>query len=192
MIETPTTQAVDPEEALAIHTWNRQHQLEYKLRLSALYHLSRERFFSACDKSCTMLTAVFATAAFATLIKEHQGLDAALAGLTAVLSLMPVVFAPSDSARHHGQLAVAYRHLRTAGARAGETWTPAQCDEFVARMLEIEASEPMARGALVIDCQNRLALTYNQPELVRKLNWLERSFKQWWDFDAPTIMARTA
>lgn len=171
----------DISDELRAHLWHRRCALVYQARLSALYHLKRERFFDALDKLASTATAVAATAAVATLLKGRQDIDLAVAATTAVLSLVPLVFNPAMKARHHAQLAGEFRRLQADCERAGQRPTEAQCDEFTSRMVDIAAAEPMPMAALVADCQNQLALA-NGEGPVAHLGPLQGLLKHWVDF----------
>lgn len=179
-------------DAVLNHLWNRRWSTLYRIRVSVLYHLKRERFCSWLDKLVSMATAAVATSAVAALLQTSwKGWGEALSAATAVLSLAPLVFNPAEMARKHGQHAAEFRRLLADCERAGERWTSEQCDTFAARVLELEASEAAPLGALVADCQNQLRHSGGQEAPLLKLSWLERTFKHWVDFDASQIAARS-
>jgi len=173
------------------YLWGRRCGTVYRVRLSILYHLKRERFFDHVDKACSMLTAIAATAAVGLILKDHQSVDATVAVITAVLSLVPLVFNPANMARQHGQTAAEFRRLLADCERAGERWDEAACDQFAGRVVELEATEPAPMAALVADCQNQLAVARGKPEDQVALRWYERLLMHWWMFDASAINART-
>lgn len=158
-----------------------------------LYHLKRERFFDTVDKWCSMLTAAAAAAtAVGVVLKKSDSVDVTAAAVTAVLSLIPLVYNPADKARRHGQAAAEFRRLLADCERKGEHWEQGDCDSFAGRVVELEATEPAPLSALVIDCQNQLAIARGQPGNRVDLTWWESVWKHWWDFDASKIEARTA
>lgn len=185
------TDAVDADvDKLGDWLWDRRHRLLFKVRLSVLYHLKRERYFDVADKWCSMLTAVAATAAVAALLKRVPDFDLAAAIATAVLALIPLVLNPAERARKHGQIAADFRRLRADAERAGERWTEAQCDEFTGRALDIETTEPAALGALVVDCQNQVTASVDPNAKTHRLRLHERLLMHLWDFDTNAILGR--
>lgn len=180
----------DAANRLSDYCWDRRCKTIYRVRLSVLYHLKRERFFDGLDKACSIITAVAATASVGVILKSSASVDVTVAAIAAVLSLVPVVFNPADKARKHGQAAAEFRRLLAECERAGERWGEQACDQFAGRVVELEASEPAPLSALVLDCQNQLAIASGKPEDRVTLTWFERWFKHWLDFDASLIEAR--
>lgn len=172
-------------EELDQHIWNRRGDIVYRLRVSILYHLKRERFFDGIHKLITIFTAISATAAVGVLLKKQEDVDIVVAAITAVLSLLPLVYAPAERARHHAASASAFRRLLIECEAAGEYWTLSQCDSFQSRIVEQEATEPAVLSALVADCQNQLAVKNGDP--IVHLRFYQRWFKNWWDFDASRL-----
>lgn len=166
---------------LTAYVWKRRDSVVYRSRLSALYHLKRERFFDTVDKFASAVTAVAATAAVGTVLKGNTTWELGLSVAVAVLSLVPLVFNPAQKARHHGQLAAEFRRLLSDCERGGERWSEEFCSAMLARALEIEAAEPAPLAALVADCQNQLALSRGSKP-VAKLRFYERWLKHWVDF----------
>jgi len=182
--------AAEPSQELVEHCWKRRNKIVYQARVSALYHLKRERFFQSNDKLITFLTAVAATSAVGFVLKKVEWLDVGVGVVTAVLALVPAVYNPADLARRHGQAAAEFRRLLADAERAGEHWTVDLCDEFSARILDLEAVEPAALSALVIVCENHLKIAAGNSAARVRLNWCESLFKQWYDFDAARIADR--
>ena len=177
----------DPEADLTRHLWGRRYGTLYRIRLSVLYHLKRERFCDRCDKAANMLTAAAATAAVGVVLKKGGEAEIWAAAITAVLSLIPLVFNPAAAARRHAQCAEAFKRLQAEAELAGERWTEPLCDRFASRILELEAAEPAPLAALVIDCQNQLALGSGHAENVQPLRLHERWLMHWFDFSAEGI-----
>lgn len=181
------------EEAQQSRADQRRYSITYRLRLSALYHLLRERFYDRVDKVLSVLIFLSATAAVAALVKSVSclpNLDVGVAVLTALLAVVQLVWNPSSKARHHGQKAFEFRCLHADCERAGEHWTEAQCSHYLADVMKIEASEPAPMAALVAHCQNQLAIRDGGPIVSLKPH--ERYFKNWFDFDAAEIDSRAA
>lgn len=172
------------------HNWNRRFTTIYRLRLSVLYHLSRERYFDRWDKLISMMTAVTATAAVGALIKKGSDVELWAAGTTAVLSLIPLVLNPAERARKSAQLVSEFRRLLAEGERLGERWTEGQCDQFASRVVEIESTEPALLAALTAFCQNQLNVASGTPELRVPLHFYERWLMHWVNFDASKLNER--
>lgn len=172
------------------HLWQRRHEILYRLRLSVLYHVVREGFFERLSKGIAAITALAATAAFASFADTWPPAKVWLALSTAALSVFALVYAPSERARKHAQLAADFRRLYVEAHTAGEVWNGEQCNHFAARTVEIESSEPLPLAALMAYCQNRLAISSGQEELQVPLTFLERHLKQWISFDPGAMSAR--
>jgi len=173
------------ENAIADHCWSRRSSLAYKVRLSIIYHLARERFFDQVDKVISIVTALFATSAAASLMASHDDAAKIAAFVTAALSLVPLVFNPAAAAKRHGELAAGFRKLRADFERAGEHWSPSTCDEMAAKLIEIEVSEPATLHALVAHCQNQLNLGADGP--IVHLTWAQRNLMHLFSFDAAIL-----
>lgn len=104
-----------------------------------------------------------------------------------IASIAQVVFNPSSSARRHARLAAEFRQVMANARRSGEYWTPSQCDEFEARVAELEASEPAPMSAVVLECENRAALRAGKPPIVA-LPRLIRLVQHWWNFNPSVLM----
>lgn len=170
-------------DELADHHWRRRCDVIYRARLSALYHLKRERFFDSLDKASAAVTAVAATAAVGAVLKATVpggGLELWVSAGVAMLSLIPLVFNPAQKARHHALLAMEFRRLLADCEHAGERWGEEQCNQMAARALEIEAAEPAPLAALVADCQIQLAIGSGTKPPAR-LRWHEKLLKNWVD-----------
>ncbi|MFT7775675.1 hypothetical protein [Roseateles sp.] len=178
------------DDAYEQHIWERRTKIEYRVSLSALYHLKRERFFDVIDKSSSMFTALAATSVVATTLKQIPVLDVTAALATAALSIIPLVFTPAEKARRHSQAAADYRRLLAEIELAGEHWSEEQANVFASRERELGAGEPASLSALVIHCQNQLAISRNKLKSVIPLKWYERLLMQWIDFDANRIISR--
>jgi len=188
----PVVRASPPEDSDAHDrwVWNRRFEVLYHMRLSTLYHQKREHYFARADLLCTLLITISAASAVAALLKQVAVVDLAVSVATAILAVVQLVLNFGARAREHGKLAVDYRRLRAEAERAGLRWTEEQCSDFSARALEIEADEPPPLGALVVYCQNELAVAMKQPDKRFPLRPYERWFMQLWNFDAAAICAR--
>lgn len=190
LIKAETDVSPPDDEEHDQHMWERRGRVEYRVSLSALYHLKRERFFDLVDKWSSMLTALAATSVVATALKQVPFFDVATALLTAALSIVPLVFNPAEKARRHSQAAADYRRLLAEIEKAGEHWDEEKANEFAARERYLGAGEPASLSALVIHCQNQLAISRSKFKSVVPLKWYERLLMHWIDFDANRIMSR--
>lgn len=185
-----TDEAVNPtaqDEQLYKHVWNRRAGLIYRIRLSALYHGKRERFFDRVDKGMSMFTAVAATGAVMAVVNQVKWFDAAISMLTAAFSLVPLIFNPAQRAREHGMKSIEFKQLLSKALGLGEYWEAKHCDEILAEIVLLEASERAPLSALVADCQNQLNIASGDKTDLVKLAWHHQLFKNWWDFDATEL-----
>ena len=156
--------------------------LLWHVRLSGLYHLKRERFLDGVDRASKALSALGGAAAFAH-IKSNPDIGLWVTGAIAVVSTLSLVYGPSTKARKHAELARDFKTLDSDIVAAGQNLTEDQVAKFDARYLKIEASEPAALGALVTQCHNELAVAIGHKDHVTQLPWVQRMFKNWFDFD---------
>ena len=172
-------------DAIEDHCWGRRSALMYKVRLTILYHLYRERFFDRLDKAITITTALFATYAVGSLIGTEGAFAQTAALITAILSLVPLVLNPAGLAKRHGQIAADFRTLRADFERAGEHWSVTVCDEMAARTVELEAQEPAPLCALIAHCQNQLNI--GSDGRIVHLTWLQKQLMHIVSFDAAKL-----
>lgn len=159
--------------------WKAQYELTYLCQMSRLYHQKRERFFALLDRFSKAFSLLSGTAAFSSLLATPE--SKALAGLAVALFTLPsLVFAWSDKARLHGELAAMYAHIESEIAAEG-TLEWHRIDAFKARVLALDAKEPPSLSALVRLCQNELALAAGQPDKVSPLTQTERIFVHLFD-----------
>ena len=159
-------------------TWN----LLWGIRLSALYHLKRERFLDGVDKAAKFVSAVGGAAAFSQ-IKENASLGMVFVGFITVVSCLSLVYSPAAKARKHAELARDFRRLEADVMTPGAAITQEQVNKFIAQRLSLEASEPASLGALVTQCHNELCGSYGQKTQITPLPWRHRFFKNWCDID---------
>lgn len=196
--EIATPPSTPPSGAVPVYDErlrHRRYSTVYRIRLSALYHLKRERFFDLVDKTFSAVTVAAATTAVGALLQLSgpKGLlELTATAIAAAMSVTRLVFNPSSAARRHGQAAAEFRHLLAECEHAGERWAESQCDQFAGRVVELEASEPAPLAALVANCQNQLAIASGAPENVVTLTRCERWLMHFFDFDAAKINARSA
>lgn len=161
-----------------------QWDLLWRIRLSGLYHLKRERFLDGIEKAAKGLSALGGAAAFSQ-IKTAPGIGLWFIGLLTVVSTASLVYGPSAKARKHSELARDLKRLESdiVGASAGADLTLEQIAKFDAQFLKIESSEPAALGALVTQCHNELSVAIGQRDQITPLPLIQRIFKNWLDFD---------
>lgn len=156
--------------------------LVWRVRLSALYHLKRERFLDGVDRFSKALSALGGAAAFSQ-IRAEPLVGLWITGVITVVSTLSLVYGPSGKARKHAELAREFRRLESDIVGAGSELTDAQVTAFNARYLSLESSEPAALGALVTQCHNELAMAIGQHGSITPLPLLHRLFKNWLDID---------
>lgn len=130
--------------------------------ISQLYHRRRERFFAIWERLTKGLALGLSTAA-ATKVLPAEFLGAALAaiGITSALSL---VFAWSELARRHGELAAAFIALQADMARVGERhFSEDDTKRWDAECIALGAKEPTQMTALVVMVEHQVAVAEGHP-----------------------------
>lgn len=181
-MSTSTSTAVAAHKSTPTKVKSGRRGLLWRVRLSALYHLKRERFLDGVDKSSKFVSAIGGAAAFAQF-KESPELGMWITGLIAITSTLSLVYGFSAKARKHAELARDFKRLEAEITAAGEPLTAAQISSFDAKFLLIESGEPATLGALVTACHNELARAEGSDEHITPLHWFESIFKNWIDFD---------
>ena len=176
---TPTPDSTAMQDGL--------HDLLWRVRLSALYHLKRERFLDGVDRASSAVAALGGAAAFAS-IQTNPDFGQSIAGFIAIISAGALVYGPAAKARRHSELARDYRLLE-ADVVEQTDWSADKLAKFNSRYSRLEASEPAALGALVTQCHNELAAAQGSREHITPLRWYERLLKNWFDFDQSTTQA---
>ena len=164
--------------------WTDRQNLIYDIRLSALYHQKRARFFDLVDKVCSSVAIFGGASAFAAVAKPEivQWLGATIA-LTSTANLVADV--PGKS-RRHSELVAAFRALEAEIERKGPLeFQRADLNEWAAKRAALEASEPAALTVLVAICQNELARALDQKNKIVPLPWFKKCLAQWLDFELP-------
>lgn len=168
-------------------TQNGLHDLLWRVRLSALYHLKRERFLDGVDRASSAITALGGAAAFAS-IQNNPDFGQATAGFIAIVAACSLVYSPAAKARRHSELARDYRLIEADAAEETE-WSAEKLAKFNSRYSRLEASEPAALGALVTQCHNELAAALGTNGHITPLPPHQRLLKNIWDFDQSTSQA---
>jgi hypothetical protein len=160
--------------------WEQRHNAIYKAELSALYHQKRERFFELCDK-LTKAAAVIGGSATLWKIGDPD-VVLRIAGLITVTSAFSLVFSFSERSRRHAELAKTYRQVIAEIVAKGETsFSEQDANQWMAKLCGLEATEPPTLSALVVLCQNELAIARGHKDYVRPLNFFERSLAHFFD-----------
>jgi hypothetical protein len=161
---------------------NQRWDLLWRVRLSALYHLKRERFLDGVDKTAKAVSALGGAAAFSQ-IKGDPGMGLWITGIITVVSTLSLVYGPSTKARKHSDLARDFKRLEADLVASSDCAATAQLAGFEARYLSLESGEPAALGALVTQCHNELSIAIGQQGHVTPLPLSHRLFKNWFDID---------
>jgi hypothetical protein len=168
----------DPTAIATVSTWD----LLWRVRLSALYHLKRERFLDGVDKSAKLVGALGGAAAFSQ-IKTNGDVGQYITALITVVSTVSLVYGPSAKARKHAELARDFKKLEATIIEKGKLVSEAILSGFESQYLSIESSEPAALGALVTQCHNELCEAYGVRENITPLPIWQRALKNYLDFD---------
>jgi hypothetical protein len=191
MTEAASGNPIRAEAEDGPYLWKRRYAELYRAELSGLYHRKRERFFALLDRGGKALSLIAGTAAFSSLLASAD--DKALAGLGVAISTLPgLVFAWSDKARQHGELAQKFIQVQAEIVGAGErSFTEEQVDAWSANLRRLEASEPPTLTGLVRLCQNQLAFAAGDYDSVHPLGW-KRYFVHFWDMtlDSPPVASK--
>jgi hypothetical protein len=168
--------------------WDEQEELLERCRLSASYHAKRERFLGGMERALQAATAIAATSAFADIAGKDGDWGKWLALIAAIASILPLVFGFSERARVHGQLKAQFKSILAAMYAVGVEWTQEHLSDFKAQVAKIESGEPPSFAALVIHCQNEIAVGRRQK--VYPLNWWEVCWMHLYSFDGSRIIER--
>ncbi len=159
--------------------------LQWKIQLSVMYHLKRERFLDGCDKWSKFVSVIGGATAFA-FIKEFH----VIAALITVVSALSLVFGFSTKARKHADLARSFKNLEAELSLLSYTCEDKLLLDIKAKYLLIESEEPASLGALVTDCHNHLCAAYGRLDEITSLEWKQGLFKNWKDFDQSKLVGK--
>lgn len=162
----------------ALSTWD----IVWRVRLSALYHLKRERFLDGVDKASKAVSALGGAAAFSQ-VKNAGDVGLWITGVITVVATLSLVYGPSAKARKHSELARDFKRIEAEIVSAGKTITETQLAKFESQFLSLESSEPASLGALVTQCHNELSSAIGQHSQISPLPFSQRLFKNWFDID---------
>ena len=167
-------------------TWN----LLWNIRLSALYHLKRERFLDGMDKLSKGISALGGAAAFAEFRAPKSEWGSTIAMGITLVATVSLVYGPAAKARKHAELARDFRRLEAQILAIGGDITIAQVAKFESENASLSAQEPAALGALVTQCHNEMCEAYGMGDKITPLPWWQVIFKNLFDMDQ--TMAVTA
>lgn len=156
--------------------------LLWGIRLSALYHLKRERFLDGVDKAAKAVSAIGGAAAFSQ-IKDNATFGLWVIGFITLVSTLSLVYGPSTKARKHAELARDYKRLEAEVISVGGAISEPQISKFNSQLVSLEASEPASLGALVTQCHNELCEAIGDKSQITPLPFLHWLFKNWFDID---------
>lgn len=159
-------------------TWG----LLWNIRISALYHLKRERFIDGADKASKAISALGGAAAFSQ-IKSNGDWGLWITGFITLVSTLTLVYSTSAKARKHAELARDFRRLEADVLAVGDDITGAQIARFDSVRVSLEASEPASLGALVTQCHNELCESFGLIDQITPIPWPHRLFKNVVDID---------
>ena len=142
------------------HAWEKREKALYRAELSALYHQKRERFFELLDKLGKAI-AVFGGSAALWKV-GNPDLVAQFAAIITASSALSLVFSFSERSKRHSELARSFREI--AGDILGTSdfaIRDSKASEWMGKVCALEAKEPPSLSALVVMCQNELAIARN-------------------------------
>ena len=155
------------------YIWAERHSVLYRVELSVLYHLRRERFFDLSDKLAKVMSVIGGSAVIARVLPPNALTIVAV--LITASSAVSLVFGLSDKAKRHSELAKNFRRLEgEIHGKGAKTFTDADVAVWNGKIRELEANEPASLSTLVILCQNDLAIAQNQPEKLKKVGLLRK------------------
>jgi hypothetical protein len=159
-------------------TWG----LLWNIRISALYHLKRERFLDGADKVSKAVSALGGAAAFSQL-KSNPDFGLWVVGFITLASTLSLVYGTSTKARKHAELARDFKRLEADVLAVGDIISASDLAKFESKRVSLEASEPASLGALVTQCHNELCEAYGCRSEITPLPWSHRVFKNIFDID---------
>ncbi len=147
------------------YLWVKRGKLIYKLELSTLYHLKRERFFDLLDKLFKAFSLIGGSAAIYK-ISDTEIVKFIAASIT-VTSSLSLVLSFSDRSRKHGDFAKSYRKINSIIQKTGERdFSEDDLNKWESETCEIESTEPLALSTLTVICQNEIAISRGEYESV--------------------------
>jgi len=171
------------------HNWRRRYGILNQIQLSVLYHRKRERFFDSLERLMQAVVTASATGGLALLLasQSDKTFELWFMATTAAVSMIQLAYAPGAHAKQHAQLATEYHNLWAEGIAVGEVWSNEECNALQSRSLKIGAAEPPQLGAVVVLCENEIAMAAGQASKVRELPLYMRLLKHLWNFDVTSL-----
>ncbi|CAG35902.1 hypothetical protein [Desulfotalea psychrophila] len=165
-----------------------QHNLLFSVRRSVRYHNRRRGFFDRVSKLSDAFTAIFGSSTIIALISSENTawIPLILASLTAIFSVLDLVFETKGKARSHHDFARDFISLEK------KLIDPKlHSDQLLGVMrerLEIEAEEPPVLQVLNLMCHNELAKALGYDEKYSyKINWYQSLFSNLFDWFPSSI-----
>lgn len=150
------------------YLWKRRHDVLFQANVSALYHQKRERFFELLDKFSKAATLIGGSAALWKI--ADRDVVERLAVVITGASALSLVFSFSDRSKRHAELAAGFRLIAAEIVGKGErNFLESDLDGWKEKIYKLCAKEPPALAALVLLCQNELALAAEQPDRVHPM-----------------------
>lgn len=165
---------------------NQLWELLWRVRLSNLYHLKRERFLDGADRASKAVSALGGAAAF-TQIRSSPDIGLWMTAVITVIATMSLVYGLGAKARKHAELARDFKRLEAEITEGSLEINVVGLKKLEAKYLGIESSEPPALSALTTHCHNELCVAYGKLEEVTLLPWYQKLLKNFFDFDQSVI-----
>lgn len=174
-----TTQVVTaPSDDELDHAWAKRDTAIMSAELSALYHQKRERFFELNDK-LTKAASLFLGSAALLKLSDPRWI-AWIAIFITFASSLSLVLSFSERSKRHAELARGYREIIAEIVSAGDfEISDLRASAWMGKIRFLDAKEPPALSALVIMCQNEIAVAHNSK--IYKQRFLARLFVHFFD-----------
>ena len=144
-----------------------RHDVLYKVRLSALYHRTRENLYDKWDKRTKFFSVVLGAAAISELllqaIPEFMGIPVkdVLVAISTIATASTLVFGVADRARKHADMASQFGNLEAEiVATDSALCSSVLIAKWESRLATLEAVEPPSNAKDIKNCQDRLNLMY--------------------------------
>lgn len=168
-------------------TWH----LLWNIRLSALYHLKRERFLDGAEKASKAVSVLGGATAFSQIYSSGEG-GLWVTGLITLVSTLTLVYSTASKAREHAELGRDFRRLESDILALGDSVTVFDIAKFESKRVSLESSEPASLGALATQCHNELCERFGLFDQITPLRFLDRVFKNIIDIDQTIHRPATA
>lgn len=152
--------------------WSERHRAFEKAEVSALYHQKRERLFDLLDKYNKAIALLCGSAAL-WKIADREIVEITAAIIT-FFSALGLVFSLSERSKRHAELARSFCLIAGEIVQQGRSFTEADINRWNEMLYKLDASEPPALSALVVLCQNEIALAKGQSNVVLRQSFIVR------------------